>query len=79
MKHRDVWRAAVRNAQAIQWAKTHTLRDLEDLVNEMASLGEDVTDISRLLDDLREIDRSLHADPCAEPEPEACEYAEIAG
>lgn len=79
MKHRNVGQAAVRNTQAIQWAKTHTLRDLEDLVNEMSGLGEDVTDISQLLTDLSEIDRSLQTDAEAVPEPEACEYAEIAG
>ncbi len=77
MKRRDAARKAVRNAQAIDWVKTHTLRDLRDLVNEMSDLGEDVMDISQLLTDLTEIDRSLHAD--TEVAPEVCEYAEIAG
>jgi len=75
MKHRDAFKAAVRNVQAIQWAKTHTLQDLEDLVNEMSSLGEDVTDISQLLNDLSEIDRSLQADTSVSLEPEASEIA----
>ncbi|MBU0624100.1 MAG: hypothetical protein KJ672_04580 [Candidatus Thermoplasmatota archaeon] len=75
MKHRAALKAAVRNVQAIQWAKTHTLHDLEDLVNEMSSLGEDVTDISQLLDDLSEIDRSLQADMSVSLEPEASEIA----
>jgi len=79
MKHRDALKAAVGNVQAIQWAKTHTLQDLEDLVNEMSSLGEDVTDISQLLTDLSEIDRSLQTDMEVVPEPEASEIAEIAG
>ena len=78
MKHRMAWRAAVRNAQAIQWAETHTLQDLDDLVSEMSDLGEDVMDISQLLTDLREMDRSLHADAQAIPGPETCEIAEIA-
>jgi hypothetical protein len=77
MKRRDAARKAVQNAQAIDWVKTHTLRDLRDLVNEMSDLGEDVMDISQLLTDLSEIDRSLHAD--TEVAPEICEYAEIAG
>ena len=78
MKHRNAVQAAVLNAQALRWVKTHTLQDLEDLVNEMSGLGEDVMDIADLLDNLREIDRSLHPD--MEPVvPEACEYAEIAG
>ncbi len=77
MKRRDAAHAAVRNAQAIDWVKTHTLRDLRDLVNEMSDLGEDVTDISQLLTDLTEVDRSLHAD--VEVAPEVCEYAEMAG
>jgi hypothetical protein len=77
MKRRNAARAAVRNAQAIDWVKTHTLRDLRDLVNEMSDLGEDVKDISQLLSDLSEIDRSLHAD--IEVVPEECEYAEMAG
>jgi hypothetical protein len=75
MKHGDAYKAAVRNVQAIQWAKTHTLQDLEDLVNEMSSLGEDVTDISQLLNDLSEIDRSLQADMSVSLEPEASEIA----
>ncbi len=79
MKHRDALKATVRNVQAIQWAKTHTLQDLEDLVNEMSGLGEDVTDISQLLTDLSEIDRSLQTDMDVVPEPEASEIAEIAG
>ena len=79
MKHRDALQAAVRNVQAIKWAKTHTLQDLELLVNEMSSLGEDVTDISQLLNDLSEIDRSLHNDSIVVPESEGIENAEIAG
>lgn len=80
MKHRDAARAAVQNARAIQWVQTHTVQDLEDLVHEMSSLGEDVTNISQLLDDLLEIDRSLQADTQTMiPEPEMSEYAEIAG
>jgi hypothetical protein len=79
MKHRDALQAAVRNVRAIQWTKTHTLQDLEDLVNEMASLGEDVTDISQLLNDLHEIDQSLHNDTVVVPEPEGNAIAEIAG
>lgn len=79
MKRRnEVRQAAVLNAQAIEWVKTHTLQDLEDLVGEMSGLGEDVTDIADLLDDLKEIDRSLN--PETEPAvPEECEYAAIAG
>ena len=79
MKHRDAAKAAVRNARAIQWVQTHTIQDLEDLVHEMSGLGEDVTNISQLLDDLIEIDRSLQTDMQTIPEPEMSEYAEIAG
>jgi hypothetical protein len=79
MKHRDALQAAVRNVQAIKWAKTHTLQDLGLLVNEMSSLGEDVTDISQLLNDLSEIDRSLHNDSIVVPENDGNETAEIAG
>ncbi|MEM0344189.1 MAG: hypothetical protein QXZ19_03635 [Thermoplasmata archaeon] len=77
MKHRDAARKATRNAQAIEWARTHTLQDLRDLASEMSDLGEDVEDITRLLSDLSEMDRSLHADSAL---PEACENetAEIA-
>ena len=77
-RRNEVRQAAVLNAQAIEWVKTHTLQDLDDLVNEMSGLGEDVSDIADLLDDLKEIDRSLN--PETEPAvPEACEYAVIAG
>lgn len=75
MKHRNAVHAANQTALAIRWAQTHTLQDLDDLVNEMSSLGEDVTDIGQLLVDLHEIDRSLQADTLAGPEPEASEYA----
>jgi hypothetical protein len=78
MKHRNAARAAVHNAQAVQWVKTHTLQDLEDLVFEMSGLGEDVRDIANLLDDLREIDLSRHPET-ESVIPEACECAEIAG
>lgn len=77
MKHRNAAKEAVQNAHAIDWAKTHTLQDLEDLANEMSGLGEDVTDIKQLLDDLCNIERSLQAD--VDAVPEACEYAEAAG
>jgi len=74
MKRRNAVRqAAVANAQAIDWVQTHTLRDLENLVNEMSDLGENVNDIVGLLDDLKEIDRGLHLG--AESVPEACGYA----
>jgi len=79
MRHRNALQAAARNAQAIKWAQTHTLRDLEDLVNEMAGLGEDVSDIAQLLDDLCDLDRSLQADTDMVPEQEASEYATTAG
>lgn len=79
MRHRNAMQAAARNAQAIKWAQTHTIRDLEDLVNEMSGLGEDVSDIARLLDDLHEIDRSLQADADMVPENEASEHAVTAG
>jgi hypothetical protein len=77
MRRRDAARAAARNVQAIEWVKTHTLKDLEALANEMSGLGQDVGDIVELLDDLKEIDQSLHH--VEEPVPEMCEYAEIAG
>lgn len=77
MRRRDAAKAAVRNVQAIEWVRTHTLRDLEDLSNEMSGLGEDVGDIVELLDDLKEIDQSLHQ--VWDTVPEMCEHAEIAG
>ena len=78
MKHRNAVKEAVQNAYAIDWAKTHTLQDLEDLVSEMSSLGEDVNDISQLLVDLHEIDRSLRTDDIIAI-PETREQAAIAG
>jgi hypothetical protein len=71
MLNRKSARAAARNAEAIKWVRTHTVRDLEGLAGEMKTRGEDVRDIIDLLDELREIDRSL----CLETEfvPTACE------
>ncbi len=70
MKRKSV-RAAARNAEAIDWVRTHTVRDLENLAGEMETRGEDVHDIVDLLDDIREIEKSL----CLEMElvPTACE------
>jgi hypothetical protein len=64
-------RAAERNAEAIDWVRTHTVRDLESLACEMKTRGEDVQDIVDLLDDIREIEKGL----CLEMElvPTACE------
>jgi hypothetical protein len=59
MKHRRAKHAGAENAMAIEWVKTHTIRDLEVLVDEMNGLGEDVNDIVGLLDDLKEIDQNL--------------------
>jgi lipoate synthase len=60
MKHRRAKQVGVQNAQAIEWVMTHTIHDLEALVDEMNGLGEDVNDIVSLLDDLREIDQNLY-------------------
>jgi len=77
MKHRNEAHEAVQNAQAIEWARTHTLQDLEDLANEMSNLGEDVSDIKQLLDDLCNIERSLQVG--VDAVPGVSESAEIAG
>ncbi len=59
MLNRKTVRAATRNALAIEWVRTHTVRDLEDLAGEMKAQGEDVRDIIGLLGELREIDAGL--------------------
>jgi hypothetical protein len=68
MMRRNAVRDAIQNAQAIDWARTHTLQDLHDLADEMSGLGADVGDITRLLDDLADLDRSLGFDTRAAPE-----------
>jgi len=71
MLNRKAVRAAVRNAEAIKWVRSHTVRDLECLADEKKARGDDARGIIDLLDELREIDRSL----CSELElvPETCE------
>lgn len=64
MLNRKTARAAARNAQAIDWVRTHTVEDLSDLANEMKARGEDVQDIVDLLDDIREIEATF----CSEQE-----------
>ena len=73
MVKRKTARAAVRNAQAIDWVRTHTVHDLSDLVEDMRSRGEDVRDIADLLTEIREIEANL----CSETEETqmACECA----
>ena len=62
MLKRKAARAATRNARAIEWVRTHTIQDLEDLAGEMRAQGEDVRDIIDLLGELREIDAGLNFD-----------------
>ena len=62
MLTRKAARAAARNARAIEWVRTHTIQDLEDLAGEMRAQGEDVRDIIDLLGELREIDAGLNFD-----------------
>ena len=62
MLNRKTARAAARNARAIEWVRTHTIQDLEDLAGEMQTQGEDVRDIIDLLGELREIDAGLAFD-----------------
>ncbi len=64
MLSRKTARAAVRNARAIEWVRTHTVQDLSDLVEDMKTRGEDVRDIGDLLDEIREIEAGL----CSENE-----------
>ena len=71
MLNRKAVQAAARNAEAIDWVRTHTVRDLESLAGEMKTRGEDVHDIDDLLGDLREIETSLCME--TEPVPTACE------
>lgn len=78
MRRRDVSRAVLRNAEAIEWVKTHTIRDLEDLVNEMSNLGADVEPMAHLLDDLRDIEQGSRESIEHVP-AETSEYAAIAG
>ncbi|MDH3365692.1 MAG: hypothetical protein OEM29_06810 [Thermoplasmata archaeon] len=59
MLNRKTARTAARNAKAIEWVRTHTVHDLENLAGEMKAQGEDVRDIIDLLGELREIDMSL--------------------
>lgn len=78
MKLRDRTRAVRLNAQAVEWTRTHTLGDLEDLVNELSGIGEDVSAMAKLLDELREIEHSINVESEHVP-PVVGECAEIAG
>ena len=37
------------------WMKTHTIQDMEDLVDELAAHGEDVKDMAKVVHDLEEM------------------------
>lgn len=78
MKLRDRTRAVKLNAEAVEWTRTHTVRDLEDLVNELSGFGEDVSVMARLLDELKEIDHSINVELEQVP-PETRECAEMTG
>ena len=78
MKLRDRTRAVKLNAEAVEWTRTHTVRDLEDLVNELSGFGEDVSVMARLLDELKEIDHSINVE-LGEVPPETRECAEMTG
>ena len=72
MLSRKAVRAAVQNARAIEWVRTHTIQDLEELVERRQVQGEDVRDINDLLDDLREIESDLCFDGGPVPEMGEC-------
>jgi len=78
MKPRDRTRAVRLNAEAVEWTRTHTLGDLEDLVNEMSGVGEDVSVMARLLDELKEIDHGIDVESEHVP-PTTSECAETTG
>ena len=72
MLSRKAVRAAVQNARAIDWVRTHTIQDLEELAESRQVQGEDVRDISDLLDDLREIETNLSFEGGPVPEMGEC-------
>lgn len=72
MLSRKAVRAAVQNARAIDWVRTHTIEDLEELVERRQVQGEDVRDINDLLDDLREIETNLSFEGGPVPEMGEC-------
>ena len=72
MLSRKAVRAAVQNARAIDWVRTHTIQDLEELAESRQVQGDDVRDISDLLDDLREIETNLSFEGGPVPEMGEC-------
>ena len=42
--------------QTEQWLKTHSRADMRDLVTELSSMGEDVTDIAKAIEDLEAVE-----------------------
>jgi len=39
-----------------QWLRTHSRADMRDLVNELSTMGEDVTDIAKAIEDLETVE-----------------------
>lgn len=59
-----------RNADVEKWLRTHTVEDLEDLVSELSSRGEDVAELSKVVHELEQMVDEEHEWEQASPEKE---------
>ena len=49
-----------RDTRIDDWLKTHTLQDMEEIVTELASDGENVSDMSKVVHELEEMAEEEH-------------------
>ncbi len=62
-----------RNAEVTKWLKTHTVQDLDDLVAELSTRGENVTELSKVVHELEEMVDEEREWEQANPEKERAE------
>ncbi len=50
------------NEAVVDWMRTHTMKDIKDLVFELYSLGEDVSEIVALVNELEEMEMEIYGE-----------------
>ena len=52
----------VHNDAVAEWMKTHTMSDIKDLVFELYSLGEDVSELVAIVNELEEMEMEIYGE-----------------
>ena len=50
------------NEAVVDWMRTHTMKDIKDLVFELYSLGEDVSELVAVVNELEEMEMEIYGE-----------------